>query len=104
MYCTQLYRTVCDQADHERLRCTRLNIMQSITNKWIFFLQEIEDLMLEGNKSRTVASTNMNNESSRSHAVFTVVLTQTLTDVESGVSGEKVSLAFSFLSQRGRRS
>ena len=92
MYCTQLYRTVCDQADHERLRCTRLNIMQSITIKLIFFLQEIEDLMLEGNKSRTVASTNMNNESSRSHAVFTVVLTQTLTDVESVVSGEKVSL------------
>ncbi len=47
--------------------------------------------MIEGNKSRTVASTNMNNESSRSHAVFTVVLTQTLIDRESGVSGEKVS-------------
>ena len=27
----------------------------------------------------------------RSHAVFSVVLTQTLTDVQSGVSGEKVS-------------
>jgi len=47
--------------------------------------------MLEGNKSRTVASTAMNSASSRSHAVFTVVLTQTLTDVVSGVSGEKVS-------------
>ena len=28
---------------------------------------------------------------SRSHAVFTVILTQTLTDTQSGVSGEKVS-------------
>ena len=46
--------------------------------------------MVEGNKSRTVASTNMNNESSRSHAVFTVIFTQTLTDTQSGVSGEKV--------------
>ncbi len=55
------------------------------------FSQEIEDLMVEGNKSRTVAATNMNNESSRSHAVFTVVFTQTLIDAESGVSGEKVS-------------
>ncbi len=54
-------------------------------------IQEIDDLMVEGNKSRTVASTNMNNESSRSHAVFTVILTQTLTDRLSGVSGEKVS-------------
>ena len=33
----------------------------------------------------------MNNESSRSHAVFTVIITQTLTDTQSGVSGEKVS-------------
>ena len=53
--------------------------------------QAINDLITEGNKSRTVASTNMNNESSRSHAVFSIVLTQTLTDVQSGVSGEKVS-------------
>ena len=55
------------------------------------FFKEIDDLMVEGNKSRTVASTNMNNESSRSHAVFTVIITQTLTDTQSGVSGEKVS-------------
>lgn len=32
--------------------------------------------MSEGNKSRTVAATSMNAESSRSHAVFTVVMTQ----------------------------
>lgn len=42
--------------------------------------------MNEGNKSRTVAATNMNNESSRSHAVFNIVLTQTLTDLSTGVS------------------
>lgn len=47
--------------------------------------------MTEGNKSRTVAATNMNAESSRSHAVFSVVLTQILTDHETSVSGEKVS-------------
>ncbi|XP_034951830.1 kinesin-like protein KIF13B isoform X3 [Chelonus insularis] len=53
--------------------------------------QDIDNLMTEGNKSRTVAATNMNSESSRSHAVFSVVLTQTLTDSKSGVTGEKVS-------------
>ncbi|KAK5639247.1 hypothetical protein RI129_011739 [Pyrocoelia pectoralis] len=53
--------------------------------------QDIDNLMAEGNKSRTVAATNMNSESSRSHAVFSVILTQTLTDNQSGVSGEKVS-------------
>ncbi|XP_017838291.1 kinesin-like protein KIF13B isoform X2 [Drosophila busckii] len=53
--------------------------------------KDIDNLMTEGNKSRTVAATNMNAESSRSHAVFSVVLTQILTDEASGVSGEKVS-------------
>ena len=47
--------------------------------------QDIESIMLEGNKSRTVAATQMNSESSRSHAVFTIVLTQTLFDPETNV-------------------
>ncbi|KAK3891209.1 hypothetical protein Pcinc_004892 [Petrolisthes cinctipes] len=53
--------------------------------------EEIEQLIEEGNKARTVAATNMNSESSRSHAVFTVILTQIITDLASGVSGEKMS-------------
>lgn len=53
--------------------------------------EDIDNLMTEGNKSRTVAATNMNAESSRSHAVFSVVLTQTITDQKSGVTGEKAS-------------
>ncbi|XP_030408361.1 kinesin-like protein KIF13A isoform X6 [Gopherus evgoodei] len=53
--------------------------------------EDIESLMSEGNKSRTVAATNMNEESSRSHAVFNIVVTQTLYDLQSGNSGEKVS-------------
>ncbi|XP_068136147.1 kinesin-like protein KIF13B isoform X2 [Hyperolius riggenbachi] len=53
--------------------------------------KDIESLMSEGNKSRTVAATNMNEESSRSHAVFNIILTHTITDVQSGTSGEKVS-------------
>ncbi|XP_077432241.1 kinesin-like protein KIF13A isoform X2 [Vanacampus margaritifer] len=53
--------------------------------------EDIEVLMSEGNKSRTVAATNMNEESSRSHAVFSIIVTQTLYDLRSGNSGEKVS-------------
>uniref|UniRef100_A0A3P8N964 Kinesin motor domain-containing protein n=1 Tax=Astatotilapia calliptera TaxID=8154 RepID=A0A3P8N964_ASTCA len=37
---------------------------------------DIRDLMDAGNKARTVAATNMNETSSRSHAVFTIVFTQ----------------------------
>lgn len=49
-------------------------------------VKDIEVLMSEGNKSRTVAATNMNEESSRSHAVFSIIVTQTLYDLKSGVS------------------
>ncbi|XP_041106632.1 kinesin-like protein KIF13B [Polyodon spathula] len=53
--------------------------------------KDIESLMSEGNKSRTVAATNMNEESSRSHAVFNIILTHTLCDLQSGTVSEKVS-------------
>ncbi|RPB02397.1 kinesin-domain-containing protein [Choiromyces venosus 120613-1] len=52
---------------------------------------EIEHLMDEGNKARTVAATNMNETSSRSHAVFTLILSQKRHDVETGFDTEKVS-------------
>ncbi|KAJ3233197.1 kinesin-like protein Klp8 [Chytriomyces hyalinus] len=47
---------------------------------------QIEKLMELGNKARTVASTNMNETSSRSHAVFTVHVTQTITRAFPSVS------------------
>ncbi|KAL7275130.1 hypothetical protein RUND412_001949 [Rhizina undulata] len=53
--------------------------------------REIENLMDEGNKARTVAATNMNETSSRSHAVFTLILTQKRHDLETGFDTEKVS-------------
>ncbi|CAK7223316.1 hypothetical protein SEUCBS140593_005195 [Sporothrix eucalyptigena] len=53
--------------------------------------QEIEHLMDEGNKARTVAATNMNETSSRSHAVFTLMLTQKKFDVETKMEMEKVA-------------
>ncbi|KAM3086934.1 hypothetical protein ACMFMG_001052 [Clarireedia jacksonii] len=52
---------------------------------------EIENLMDEGNKARTVAATNMNETSSRSHAVFTLTLTQKRLDVETKMAMEKVA-------------
>uniref|UniRef100_A0A8C6V2E4 plus-end-directed kinesin ATPase n=1 Tax=Neogobius melanostomus TaxID=47308 RepID=A0A8C6V2E4_9GOBI len=52
---------------------------------------DIADLMDAGNKARTVAATNMNETSSRSHAVFTIVFTQKKHDNETDLSTEKVS-------------
>ncbi|KKY31076.1 putative kinesin family protein [Diaporthe ampelina] len=53
--------------------------------------QEIENLMDEGNKARTVAATNMNATSSRSHAVFTLMLTQKSVDSDTKMEMEKVA-------------
>uniref|UniRef100_A0AAZ3RCN0 Kinesin-like protein n=1 Tax=Oncorhynchus tshawytscha TaxID=74940 RepID=A0AAZ3RCN0_ONCTS len=52
---------------------------------------DIQDLMDCGNKARTVAATNMNETSSRSHAVFTIVFTQKRRDQLTSLDTEKVS-------------
>ncbi|XP_042232054.1 kinesin-like protein unc-104 isoform X1 [Homarus americanus] len=53
--------------------------------------EDIHNLIDEGNKARTVAATNMNETSSRSHAVFTIVLTQRRNDTTTKLSSERVS-------------
>ncbi|XP_059352577.1 kinesin-like protein unc-104 [Daphnia carinata] len=52
---------------------------------------DINELIDEGNKARTVAATNMNETSSRSHAVFTLIFTQRRFDQTTSLSTEKVS-------------
>ncbi|XP_078791281.1 kinesin-like protein KIF1A isoform X8 [Oryzias latipes] len=52
---------------------------------------DIQDLMDSGNKARTVAATNMNETSSRSHAVFNIIFTQKKYDMETDNTSEKVS-------------
>ncbi|RMZ95929.1 kinesin KIF13A [Brachionus plicatilis] len=47
---------------------------------------DIISILNEGNKSRTVAATNMNAESSRSHAVFCIKVSQTIVDEQSQVT------------------
>ncbi|XP_028300561.1 kinesin-like protein KIF1A isoform X9 [Gouania willdenowi] len=52
---------------------------------------DIQDLMDSGNKARTVAATNMNETSSRSHAVFNIIFTQKRHDTDTENTSEKVS-------------
>ncbi|XP_060933902.1 kinesin-like protein KIF1A isoform X2 [Limanda limanda] len=52
---------------------------------------DIQDLMDSGNKARTVAATNMNETSSRSHAVFNIIFTQKRLDAGTDNTTEKVS-------------
>uniref|UniRef100_A0A8D9ETD0 Kinesin-like protein unc-104 n=1 Tax=Cacopsylla melanoneura TaxID=428564 RepID=A0A8D9ETD0_9HEMI len=53
--------------------------------------RDIHDLIDEGNKARTGSATNMNETSSRSHAVFTIFFTQQAVDDMTDLTTEKVS-------------
>jgi hypothetical protein len=71
---------------------TKYNDLKNISFEYFkikskkMYIKDIEEIINEGNKSRTVASTNMNAESSRSHAVFCVKVSQNIIDTESNVS------------------
>eukprot|EP00164_Ancoracysta_twista_P001120 GFYU01001468.1.p1 GENE.GFYU01001468.1~~GFYU01001468.1.p1 ORF type:complete len:1151 (+),score=495.77 GFYU01001468.1:265-3717(+) len=52
---------------------------------------EVEALMEDGSKARTVASTNMNATSSRAHTLFTLVFTQTKVDRTTMKATDKVA-------------
>ncbi|KAF9913600.1 kinesin-like protein Klp8 [Lobosporangium transversale] len=65
--------------------------VEDLSKLMVTSYQDIANLMDEGNKARTVAATNMNEASSRSHAVFTVLLTQKKHDAETRLDTEKVS-------------
>ncbi|GJJ69254.1 kinesin family member 1 [Entomortierella parvispora] len=65
--------------------------VEDLSKLMVTSFRDIENLMDEGNKARTVAATNMNETSSRSHAVFTVLLTQKRHDAETRLDTEKVS-------------
>lgn len=53
--------------------------------------EDISRLIDEGNKARTVAATNMNETSSRSHAVFTILFSQSTRDPVTDLIAEKQS-------------
>ncbi|XP_014215863.1 kinesin-like protein unc-104 isoform X3 [Copidosoma floridanum] len=65
--------------------------VEDLSKLAVMSYEDIHDLIDEGNKARTVAATNMNETSSRSHAVFTIFFTQHKEDTVTGLATEKVS-------------
>ncbi|KAG7189046.1 hypothetical protein KM043_008635 [Ampulex compressa] len=65
--------------------------VEDLSKLAVMSYQDIHELIDEGNKARTVAATNMNETSSRSHAVFTIFFTQQRQDSATGLVTEKVS-------------
>ncbi|XP_027044941.1 kinesin-like protein KIF13B [Pocillopora damicornis] len=80
---------LCPRGNQATLRVREHKILgpyvEGLTKLVVSSFKDIENLMIEGNKSRTVAATNMNTESSRSHAVFNIVLTRSEYDKETEV-------------------
>ncbi|XP_072273234.1 kinesin-like protein KIF13A [Pyxicephalus adspersus] len=69
--------------------------------------REIKLLLDQGNKQRAIAETKMNDQSSRSHAILTLTVTQTCNDCKSGASRglvSKVSLVDLAGSERSNKS
>lgn len=58
--------------------------VENLTSVLVEDYDSILSLILHGNKHRTVASTNMNNRSSRSHAILTLQFTQIIDDTQLG--------------------
>jgi kinesin family protein 15 len=55
-------------------------ILENETQKVVSSIQDVIDLINKGQRNRSVASTNMNRESSRSHAIFTAYIRVTTVD------------------------
>ena len=65
--------------------------VEGLTKLAVTGFDAIETLMAEGNMLRHTAATALNNQSSRSHAVFTLIFTQAQYDPATKQTGEKVS-------------
>ena len=54
--------------------------MQGLTSTVVKSASEIDDVLQNGNKNRSVGSTLMNSQSSRSHSIFSIVVECCSTD------------------------
>ncbi|KAK2553188.1 Kinesin-like protein KIF1C [Acropora cervicornis] len=75
--------------------------VEDLTKLAVTSFADINDLIDEGNKARTVAATNMNETSSRSHAIFSIVFTQrsldSLSDLPSAKEGANINKSLTTL-------
>eukprot|EP01064_Diplonema_japonicum_P035416 TRINITY_DN7665_c0_g1_i2.p1 TRINITY_DN7665_c0_g1~~TRINITY_DN7665_c0_g1_i2.p1 ORF type:complete len:1394 (+),score=352.21 TRINITY_DN7665_c0_g1_i2:37-4218(+) len=65
--------------------------VEGLTKKIVTSYEDVFPLIAQGNLARTVAETRYNQQSSRSHAVFTIIITQTIVDVNTGQCIDRVS-------------
>ncbi|CAF0916937.1 unnamed protein product, partial [Didymodactylos carnosus] len=94
IYCERV-RDLLNPKTKQNLRVREHPIMgpyvEDLSKLLVTSYDDISRLIDEGNKARTVAATNMNETSSRSHAVFTIVFSQRCFDDLTGLTTEKQS-------------
>ncbi|XP_050723709.1 kinesin-like protein unc-104 isoform X4 [Eriocheir sinensis] len=94
IYCERV-RDLLNPKKHNNLRVREHPLLgpyvEDLAKLAVTTYEDIQNLIDEGNKARTVAATNMNETSSRSHAVFTIVLTQQRDDSTTKLTTERVS-------------
>jgi kinesin family protein 13 len=95
IYCEKVRDLLCPKGGKHSLKVREHKSLgpyvEGLSKLAVTSFIDINELMSEGNKSRTVAATQMNAESSRSHAVFSIVVTQTEFDPKSQLGMEKVA-------------
>lgn len=62
--------------------------VKGLSEIYVSSVDEVYDVMRQGTASRSVASTNMNQESSRSHSIFALAITQKNMETGSSKSGQ----------------
>lgn len=65
--------------------------VENLTEYTVKDVAQVMKYLQEGNKVRTTAATKMNDQSSRSHAVFTLMVKQTIYDTENESTEERTS-------------
>uniref|UniRef100_F6Q5L9 Kinesin-like protein unc-104 n=1 Tax=Ciona intestinalis TaxID=7719 RepID=F6Q5L9_CIOIN len=94
IYCEQV-RDLLNPKNNKNLRVREHPLLgpyvEDLSKLAVQSFSDINNLMDEGNKARTVAATNMNATSSRSHGVFNIVFTQKRQDFITNLETEKVS-------------
>ncbi|CAM9140876.1 unnamed protein product, partial [Ectocarpus sp. 4 AP-2014] len=73
--------------EYVREHPTKGPFVEGVVTATVTTARETERLLVEGQARRAVAGTNMNETSSRSHAIFTIVATKVERDLQTGAEG-----------------
>uniref|UniRef100_A0A1I8PVP1 Kinesin motor domain-containing protein n=1 Tax=Stomoxys calcitrans TaxID=35570 RepID=A0A1I8PVP1_STOCA len=107
LYQEQLYDLLSNKSRDESIVDMREDrsgiIMVGLTEQQVLTAQETTDCLVRGSTGRAVASTAMNEASSRSHAIFTVTLQATKKDESRAVTTSKFHLVDLAGSERSKK-